>query len=954
MKWIYAWILCASFLVTHAQEYHFRQMPTDYGRDIQHIKILFQGSDQMIWLGTDKGLFTFDGISYRTIPRSDKAVLGVSTIAENEREIWVAYEDGMVQIISPDGHQRTIVMDSILGVPVSKILFAKDPSIVYIATYGAGLWKMDHTHLQKISSSDFGHIHDIYDALIDNEGRLWTATDHGIWIYEDHPVEKWITLSSDDGLPDDIVTLLGHSGQRDVWIGFYDHGFGKYTPHQNNLLTHRINPPEGGNVVSITSGLNNDVWLATDWSIIHFAEEKGSQDIVLPFLIKDRIEDILYDRTGNIWIASGNKLFIANTQLEFLMPGIKGIQAITSLNEDIWLGCENGLYSLNLSTGLLTPHLTQHYLNILSIYHDPDDLLWIGTFGQGLYIYDADRRVVKHLTEQDGISNNSILNIDGIDKKVWLATLGGITEINWSGNPVNETPSITLFRDKFQFPAGYVYDVYVSGDQTVWFGTDGKGLYSLSGDQLQAVTKNIQLFEHDSFDLRTIYSITGDDKNNIWVSAPKGNILKLDAKGNILEHISSPYGSLNSISTSGQGEIIIVRESVIQIRHPRSGISYLAAPAGLSTFSPNINATAQDADGSVWIADTDKVLHYTPLATDTSHYVHMHLVDVTPGNLNLSDPIRLKPDSNFLDFRFTGLWYPDPQSVRYKYMLEGHDQDWIYSQEGRAVYSKLSPGTYTFIVSGSHNDDFTQSIPIRKEILVLPPFYQTWWFILSVLSLLAFLWYIYVRDRIRRLNKFHQLEKEKTTFQLNAIQAQVNPHFLFNSFNTLSGIIEEDQEAAVDYVDQLSAFFRGVLLHRNAELISIEEEIDIMRNYMYILKKRYGDNIRMIEDIHTMDGYIAPLTLQLLVENAIKHNIASNERPLKINISIDDSWLVVSNPIQPKFQQMIESTGFGLSSLLARYQYLTNTKIEIINDGNIFTVRIPLIHINRSHECIDR
>jgi LytS/YehU family sensor histidine kinase len=174
----------------------------------------------------------------------------------------------------------------------------------------------------------------------------------------------------------------------------------------------------------------------------------------------------------------------------------------------------------------------------------------------------------------------------------------------------------------------------------------------------------------------------------------------------------------------------------------------------------------------------------------------------------------------------------------------------------------------------------------------------------------------------------------------------VNPHFLFNSFNTLSGIIEEDQEAAVDYVDQLSSFFRGVLLHRNSELITLDEEIDIMRNYTYILKKRYGDNIHIAEEIQNTEGFIAPLTLQLLIENAIKHNIVSREKPLDISISIDREWLIVSNQIKPKFQTSPESTGFGLSSLLTRYQYLTPKKIEIINDGNTFTVRIPIIHIN--------
>lgn len=179
--------------------------------------------------------------------------------------------------------------------------------------------------------------------------------------------------------------------------------------------------------------------------------------------------------------------------------------------------------------------------------------------------------------------------------------------------------------------------------------------------------------------------------------------------------------------------------------------------------------------------------------------------------------------------------------------------------------------------------------------------------------------------------------------RLHAIQAQVNPHFLFNSFNTLSSIIEENQKAAVDYVDQFSGFFRGVLMHRDAALIQIEEEMDIVRNYTYILQKRYGDNLHIIEEIANTAGWIAPLSIQLLVENAIKHNIVSTEKPLTVFISIDDQWVSVSNPVQPKMQISTESTGFGLSSLIARYQYLTGIKIEIRKEQNTFTVRIPVI-----------
>jgi sensor histidine kinase YesM len=206
--------------------------------------------------------------------------------------------------------------------------------------------------------------------------------------------------------------------------------------------------------------------------------------------------------------------------------------------------------------------------------------------------------------------------------------------------------------------------------------------------------------------------------------------------------------------------------------------------------------------------------------------------------------------------------------------------------------------------------------------------------------------YQFIRSRIRHFNKLHQLEKEKTTLQLHAIQAQVNPHFLFNSFNTLSSIIEEDQKSAVAYVDQLSGFFRGVLMHRDSELIPLDDEIIIMRNYAYILQKRYGDNIRIIEKISAHEGYIAPLSIQLLIENAIKHNKVTKEKPLTVTISIDEKWVVVSNPIQQKIQAIPESTGFGLSSLLTRYQYLTSSKIDIFNDGNTFLVKIPIIHLN--------
>ncbi len=929
-----------------SQEFYWRQLPSEYNRDIQKITMLYQSADHMIWMGTDKGLFNFDGRNYKDVPRSDGQLPAVSAISESPSgEIWVGYADGVIQIVRAPGAGTMIREDSLMTFPISKILFHSDGK-VFITTYGHGVWIWEKNQLTRPSILSNELTNDVYDALLDPSHQMWLATDHGIWMYNPASPEKFKNFNKQHGLTDEIVTKLLAEKSGDIWLGCYDQGIGRYSVGLDTVITIIQPNRANGPVTSMSAGFGNEIWYANEKDIGRYSFDLEHRTIALPVEIEERINAVLFDRTGNLWMARGNKVYMANTQFEHIIPGVEAIQSITPTRDDVWLGCEDGLYSLDRRTQKLTAHLPDLHLNILSIYIDIEGLLWIGTFGKGLYIYNSYTRQVKNVNELHGLSNNSILNIDGKGQTLWLTTLGGITQINWMNDPVKENLRITKFQEKFDMPAGYVYDVYVGNDDAVWFGTDGKGLYCLEQDKMREVGNQILTVGGDSIDIRTIYSITSDKENNIWISATQGNILKLNRTGELLERIESKHGSINSLITTGQNDMIIVREGAIEIKNPFSGLYAFTSAMGLQSFSPNINSTARDKDGSVWIAGTDEILHFTSIPSDTSRYVHMHLVDPDPGMQREEQVIKLRPDSNFLDLRFTGLWYTDPNVVRYRYKLEGHDQDWIYTQEGRVVYSKLSPGTYTFYVAGSYNDDFSKSKSLQRTIVVLPPFYLTWWFISGLVFLILLFTYLIIRARIRHLNKLHQLEREKTNLQLNAIRAQVNPHFLFNSFNTLSSIIEEDQKSAVDYVDQLSGFFRGVIKHRDAELITIQEEITIMHNYIYILKKRHEEKIHIEQHITPSDGYIAPMTIQLLLENAIKHNKITDENPLRISIAINAREVIVTNPIRPKIQGMTESTGFGLSSLLTRYQYLTHERVEIVNDGNTFTVRIPIIHPN--------
>ena len=204
---------------------------------------------------------------------------------------------------------------------------------------------------------------------------------------------------------------------------------------------------------------------------------------------------------------------------------------------------------------------------------------------------------------------------------------------------------------------------------------------------------------------------------------------------------------------------------------------------------------------------------------------------------------------------------------------------------------------------------------------------------------------IYYMQQLRSsVEEKELLKRESLMAQLNALKTQVNPHFLFNNLNTLCSIIPENPDQAVAFVQQLSKVYRHILEVKDEKSIPLKDEMAVLEAYAFLLKTRFGDNLEidMQVDPKQMEDLIVPLSLQLLMENAIKHNIVSQDRPLKIIVKIIDGRLVVSNNLQKK-NQIIESTGIGLTNIRNRYKLLTDKLILVSETLNDFTVSIPLI-----------
>ncbi|WP_299556009.1 histidine kinase [Seonamhaeicola sp.] len=202
--------------------------------------------------------------------------------------------------------------------------------------------------------------------------------------------------------------------------------------------------------------------------------------------------------------------------------------------------------------------------------------------------------------------------------------------------------------------------------------------------------------------------------------------------------------------------------------------------------------------------------------------------------------------------------------------------------------------------------------------------------------------------KLNNQSKLDAIEKEKLKQQslqneLTALKNQVNPHFLFNSLNSLSLLVREDQKAAGKFINKLSFLYRYILQSKDQDLVTVKEELKFLESYIHLIKQRYRDNFNVNINIkeEQFKRKIPTLALQLLMENAVKHNEISNDKPLSVDVFDEANYIIIKNKLQKRTGH-IESTNTGLSNLNTRFKLQMNKEIEISKDDIHFTVKIPM------------
>lgn len=219
--------------------------------------------------------------------------------------------------------------------------------------------------------------------------------------------------------------------------------------------------------------------------------------------------------------------------------------------------------------------------------------------------------------------------------------------------------------------------------------------------------------------------------------------------------------------------------------------------------------------------------------------------------------------------------------------------------------------------------------------------------VLGVLASIFVIRFVYQKQMMQL--EVEQLRTQGLQSQLESLKNQMSPHFLFNSLTALKTLIDENHETANDYINHLSQVLRQSLQSHKRELVTLKEELELTRSYVFLLKIRYAENLKVENNIDANyhDFEIPPLTIQNLVENAVKHNEISKEHPLKIVIETQSKGkLRVKNNIQEKLTPE-QGTGIGLTNLIKLYRLIGKSEVQIFQVKNTFVVEVPLIKPNR-------
>lgn len=921
-----------------AQSYYFRNYSVDDGLPFINVSIIYQDHKGNLWSGGYGGLSKFDGITFTNYtPKNgllDHAVTGITE--DNQDNLWIGTIKG-----------------------VNKLSGKKFTSY----TTSQGL-------ISNVISS----------VLKDSKGNIWFGTDKGISKLTDG---AFINFSAQTGLINNTINCMYEDASGNMWIGTNK---GISVLNGKKITNYSLAQGLPAKINSITEDAQHTICVATAEGLYKLQDNKfvGKKE-----LANFDIKTILKDNNGALWLGTNQGLKkIENEDLyTYTIHKNKNSELISCLYLDfehnLWIGTYAGLFKYRANPFVsygAEDGLTDQF--IFGILRDSKNQLWVGSKNNGLFKQQQDGRFHR----QPDVKANTVNAIYEFKKDIfWLATSSGlilhngehvIPPIDSSSafrHPVNcfykdsknnlwiggndeiyryDGKKFARYSIKGKIPKTDVWAIVEDQQGTLWVGTYMGGLLRFDGKKFSECTKELG-FKHDSY----LTSLIDKEGYIYWGTMDGVYMYKPETKQ--FTHFNESDGlnsdlvySLNfgkrqneiwAGTNQGLSRIDI---SEFKIKGKKTVVPF-GKEEGFSGVECNSGGWV-DEDASIWFGTVNGLIKYDP-----SKYIRNSEESKTSIrgfrlfyiDTLLDNTTHLTHNNNNLTIYFSGVCLTNPAKVQYSHILQGFEKNWSPPSKERLVtYSNLPPGSYTFKLISANNEGIWNKTSENFSFTIDKPFWKTWWFIALSAVFMVTAFTLAIRYRIRNIKNRErrktELNKRIANIESQALRAQMNPHFIFNTLSSIQHYISNNNtDAALKYLSKFAKLMRKIMENSKLPMITVAEELNALNLYLELEIMRFDKKFEYIistdPEIDQNYDRIPSMLIQPYVENAIVHGLLPKQGRGKITIAlqkqedtilciIEDNGIGRENAKQFK-KHRVQHKSMGMS--------ITQDRLDILNAG---------------------
>ncbi|WP_281614838.1 two-component regulator propeller domain-containing protein [Flammeovirga sp. SubArs3] len=890
------------------------------------ITSIIQDKDDDIWVGTKgAGLYKFneDGelLVHYLSNKESRYLSTINALAEDKNgNIWIGHdelnisvfdrENGAFSMIRLDQNQSHFVNNN--ASDITKIIVTENKGIL-VGTLQNGLFSI-HPQTKEIDylytiNKTLKHP-SIQDIVVDNFRQVWVATSDGLHLLSSYSDKVTKIYRNDDlnkkSIASNALKSLCYDQQNILWVGVSGKGIDYIEPNFKKFNTYKrevmnYNSLKHTTVQTIFEDSKKNLWFGTSGGGVsflntktgkyeHYTPEKGNPDKLQEW----SVFSIYEDHQGNIWVGS-------------YLGGLAKFDTKTKKFKT---------YKNNSWDKSSLPHD-----DVRDIFEDSKNQLWVTTNGGGVAIFDREQETFKvfqreHNKGAETLSSNWTLNVYEDSRGwIWVGTYGGLS-IYYP----NEDRWINFMNDKDDpksLSHNWVYAVHEDKEGNIWIGTAG-GLNKIDEEKMSSPIKKytsdlMSLYsEKEGLMSNSIHGILEDEKGNLWLSSNSG-ITKFNVDENSFRHFTKDDGLQGnefipmSYMKTAKGKLIFGGNN--------GANEFLPKEININPFSPKVVLTGFSLFNQEVKASTNSAI----LSRD----------------ITSTDEIVLNHDQNVLTFNFVALNLISPEKNQYAYKMDGFDKDWNYVNHKReAIYTNLDPGDYIFMVKGTNNDGLWSEDEQEILLTIYPPYWQTWWFRLSVFLLLVLTIYLGYKWKVRAYKREQQV-LENTVNERTAELAERNDDLLMINEEVQQQAEElEMQRDNLSNTNKLISERNIELNKKNTEISTLLDQLKVANGEISLKNRHITDSIRYAQ---TMQEAILPLTGQFS-QFFTNHFILFKPKDI---VSGDFYWLSAKDTENRLFVAVVDCTGHGVPGAFMSMIGMSLLN-KIVNENNITSPALVL------------